>query len=329
MKPVRFAAFLLLLALSACGKQSPDQAAGSQSELTHIRLPMGYIPNVQYAPFYVAVDKGYYRQAGIELEFDYSFETDGVKLVAGNELQFTLASGDQVLLARAQGLPVVYVMSWWQNYPVGIAAKTSQGIKTPQDLNGRRIGLPILGGASYIGLQALLNAGHIREADVRLDVIGYNQVEALAADQEEAVVIYVNNEPFQLQALGYELDVLRVADYVQLASNGLVSNETTLQQQPELIQRMVDATLRGIQDTLDDPDGAYEICLKYVENLAQADQSVQRAVLRASIEFWRADQLGRVSPQAWENMQAVLLQMGQLTQPLDLERAYTNQFIGK
>ncbi|NIO40024.1 MAG: ABC transporter substrate-binding protein, partial [Burkholderiales bacterium] len=65
-----------------------------------------------------------------------------------------------------------------------------------------------------------LNAVGVAEADVTLDSIGFNQVAALAADQEDAVVGYINNEPVQLRAEGYSVDVLRVVDYVQLAANG-------------------------------------------------------------------------------------------------------------
>jgi NitT/TauT family transport system substrate-binding protein len=90
---------------------------------------------------------------------------------------------------------------------------------------------------------------------------------------------------------------------------------------------MVRAFLRGLEDTIANPDEAYEISKKYIENLAETDEAVQKEVLAASIEFWRADPLGFSDPTAWENMQTVLLEMGLLTEPLDLEKAFTNDFI--
>jgi NitT/TauT family transport system substrate-binding protein len=311
----------LILVTSAC--------KGKATQLTHIRLPMGYIPNVQQAPFYVAVEKGYFRQAGIELEFDYSFETDGVALVGANKLKFSVASGEQVLLAREQGVPVTYVMAWYKDYPVAVASKTEQGIRAPQDLRGKKIGLPGLFGASYIGLRALLNAGGLQESDVTLDVIGYSQVEALAADREQAVVVYAANEPVVLRAQGYNLDVIRVSDYVQLASNGLITNETTLKDDPDLVHKMVQVILHGMADAAANPDEAYDICKKYVETLTQADTVVQKEVLAISIGFWQLDPPGQTNPAAWENMQKVLLEMKLLTQEQDLSKAYTNQFTGK
>jgi NitT/TauT family transport system substrate-binding protein len=304
--------------------------AGTPTSAEHIRLPMGYIPNVQYAPFYVAVEHGYFQEAGIELEFDYSFETDGVKLVGAGELPFSLVSGEQVLLARAQGLPVVYVMAWWQDYPVAVAAPADSGIRTPEDLAGKRFGIPGLFGASYVGYRALLHAAGLPENVATLDSIGFNQVEALAVGQEDAVVVYANNEPLQLAARGLPVNVIRVADYVQLASNGLLSSEATLRDHPELVRAMLRATLRGVEQAIADPEAAFEICKKYVEGLAALspeEQDLQRAVLAASIEFWRSDRPGYSDPAAWENMHALLLEMGLLADPLDIQQAFTNDYL--
>jgi NitT/TauT family transport system substrate-binding protein len=305
----------------------PDPSATGAGSLVHVRLPLGYIPNVQFAPLYVAVEKGYFSQVGIDIEFDYSMETDAVALVGANELQFAVVSGDQVLLARAQGLPVVYVMAWYQDYPVSVVSKTGLGILMPADLKGIRIGLPGLYGASYIGLRALLSAAGLKETDVTLDSIGYNQVAALESDQDQAVVVYTNNEPIQLRLMGYQIDEIRVKDYAHLVSNGLITNETTIAKNPDLVQRMNQAILKGITDTIANPDEAYQICLKYVEGLAQADQAAQQQVLITSIEFWKADQLGYSDPTAWQNTEQVLLDMGFLTKPLDMTQAFTNDFL--
>jgi NitT/TauT family transport system substrate-binding protein len=312
------------LVLSACTSPQSAQQPGS---LVHVKLPLGYIPNIQFAPLYVAVEKGYFEDVGIEVEFDYSFETDAVSLVGANELQFAVVSGEQVLLARSQGLPVVYVAAWYQQYPVAVVSKAGQGILVPDDLKGKKIGLPGLFGANYIGLDALLFSAGLTEKDVTLDSIGYNQVEALATDREEVVSVYTANEPVQLQAQGYDLNEIRVADYVQLASNGLITNETTIANNPDLVRRMTEAFLKGLKDTILNPDEAYEVSKKYVDNLAQADESVQKSVLARSIKLWGADRLGLSNPQAWTNMNDLLIKMGLLSTPLDVSQAFTNEFI--
>lgn len=328
----KFLLFLLLLSviptITACSGINPNNQ--SEVSLEKIRLPMGYIPNVQYAPFYMAVDKGYFKEAGLDIEFDYSFETNGVILVGANELPLAVASGEQVLMAREQKLPVVFVMGWWQDYPVGVVAKIERGIKEPEDLKGKKIGLPGLFGASYIGLRALLNVADIDESEVTLDSIGYNQVEALISDQDDAVVIYTNNEPIQLKARGYEIDTIRVADYVLLASNGIISNEATIQNNPALVQKFIDAFTMGLSDVLSDPEYAFEVSKKYIDGLSglpDEEQEIQKAVLMASIEFWKANPLGYSNPDAWQNMQEVLLDMDLISPAVDPNESFTNQFI--
>ena len=317
-------AFLILLALaltSCIGGATPP------TEQTHIRLPMAYIPNVQFAPFYVAVEKGYFEEVGIDLEFDYSYETDGVARVGANDLQFAIVSGEQVPIARAEGVPIVYVMAWYKDYPVAVITDRAAGIESPQDLKGKQIGLPGLFGANYIGLQAILQANGIKDSDLTLDSIGFNQVEIFAAGDEDAIVGYIANEPVQLQSLGYDLNVFAVSDYVDLVSNGLITNQTTLDENPELVRAMIGATIKGIKYTVENPGEAYEISKKYVEGLVDADEAVQKEILAASISLYQTDPYGYSNAAAWENMQEVLLNMDLLKETTNLDQAYTNEFI--
>jgi NitT/TauT family transport system substrate-binding protein len=326
-KKITFFIVIFAMALSACSTGAGSSPKTADAAPVKIKLPMGYIPNVQYAPFYVTAEKGYFAAEGIEVEFDYSFETDGVQLVGANKLQFSLVSGEQVLLARAQGLPVVYVLGWFQQYPISVVSHADDNIIAPADLAGKRIGLPGLFGANYVGLRALLYAAGLQESDVFLDSIGFNQVEALAARQEQAIVGYTANEPVVLRAKGYTVNEIRVADYVQLASNGILTNETTLAQNPDLVRAFNRAFLRGLNDTIDNPDEAYEICKKYVENLAQADESVQKQVLAASIAMWVTPKPGYSDPTAWDNMQTILLEMGLYPNPVDVSKAFSNDYL--
>lgn len=321
---------LMLLALGVALALSGCAGSGSANEpdaLTKVSLPMGYVANIQYAPLYVAAEKGYFQDAGIDVEFDYKFETDGVALVGSGERPFSLVSGEQVLLARAQGLPVKYVAAWYQEYPISVVAKSEAGILIPQDLKGKKIGLPGLFGANYVGLRALLFEAEMSEEDVTLDSIGFNQVDLLAAGEQDIIVGYTANEPIQLRARGIPVTEIRVSDYTQLASNGILTSEKVIRENPDLVRRFVGAFLKGLADTIADPQEAYRLSEPHIPNFAELDREVQMQVLETSIEQWKAERLGYSDPQSWENMQDVLFEMGLIPQKTDLSEAYTNEFI--
>ena len=81
-----------------------------------------------------------------------------------------------------------------------------------------------------------MNAVNLNESDIDLRSIGYTQVESLVTDQVEAAVIYLANEPVVLRSQGKEVDIIRVADYLQLVANGLVTNEDMVSRQPEKVE---------------------------------------------------------------------------------------------
>jgi NitT/TauT family transport system substrate-binding protein len=317
-------AFLAML--TGCANQDKVPTILDE-EPTHIRLPMGYIPSVQYAPLYSADTSGFFKDVGLELEFDYSYETDGVALVASDELQFSLASGEQVLLARAKGLPVVYVMAWYRDYPIAVVSKAEKEILKPSDLKGKIIGIPGLFGASYVGFRALLDSANLQESDVTLESIGFNQVEAVAADQVDAAVVYVNNEPYQLQKLGFDVNVISVSDFSYLISNGLITNEQTIAENPDLVRNMVQAFIRGIKYTVTYPSESYENSEIYVEGLPALAEHLQTEEIERYVSLYQTEPYGYSELSAWENMQTVLLKMGLIGERLDLKSAFTNDFI--
>lgn len=313
-----------IFALAGCGA-SPEAA----DTLRKVRLATGYIPNVQFTNLYVAKAKGYYEEEGIDIEFDYGSESDLFKLLGADELQFIIGSGDQVIIARSQGVPVVYVAKWYSRYPVGVVALKEKDLDEPKKLEGHTVGIPGLFGASYVGWKAIVYAGGVDEEKVSLQSIGFVQVEAVDGGQVDAAVIYIANEPTQLRHAGHEVDVMQVSDYIDLVGNGLVTNEKTIKEDPELVRGMVRATVRGITYTIENPEESFEIAREFVPEITDEAAEVQRDVLDASISLWKGDTApGLSDPQAWEASTTFMKEMGLVEGEVVVEELYTNEFVG-
>jgi len=316
---------LLFLFLVACGPVPagrPDEKA-----LEHVDIGIGFVPNVQFAPFYVAQAEGFYAEEGLEVALEYGFENDFVALTAQGERQFTVASGDQVILGRAQGLPLVYVMKWYQRFPVGIMALAETGIEDPAGLAQKSVGIPGMFGASFAAWKALVYATGLDESQVNLEEIGFTQAAAVSEGQVDAAVVYLANEPVQLAAAGKTVNTIEVSEYIDLVSNGLVTNETVLQENPDLVRRLVRGTLRGLQFTIDNPERAFEISRQVIPEMTDADAPIQKQVLERSVELWRSTSLGLSSPQSWSTSADFMLQAGMIEQAVEVEGLYTNEFV--
>lgn len=314
--------------LAACApKPAPATAPATPAELTHIDLGVGFVPNIQFAPFYVAQAKGFYAAEGLDVSLEHGFENDFVALTAQGERQFTIASGDQVILARAQGLPVVYVMKWYQKYPVGVAALAESGIKKPTDLNGRTVGIPGRFGASFVAWKGLAYAAGVDETSVNLQEIGFTQAEALNQGTVDAAVVYLANEPVQLAAEGKSVNVIQVSDYLDLVSNGIVTNEKLIAENPELVAKMVSASLKGLQYTIDHPDEAFDLSRQFIPDMTDADAPTQKKVLAASIALWKSDRPGVSDAQVWADSVAFMRESGLIETDVNPDEMFTNEFV--
>ncbi|MEI6777423.1 MAG: ABC transporter substrate-binding protein [Chloroflexales bacterium] len=339
---------VIALTLAACGAQPSAPAptavpvattssapTASGQGLRPITLAMSYIPNVQFAPYYVAAAKGYYKDAGLDVTFDYNFENDVVQRAASwpeSKVAFATASGTSVLLARQQGLPVKTVETLYQKFPVVFFAKSSTGLKSVNDLKGKTVGIPGRFGESLYALMAVLYANKLDETAMTVQEIGFTQAQTVLEGKVQVGIGYAMNEPVILRQQNQQVDVLRVADIYNLASNGIVVSEALITQEPDLVHRFVQASLRGLRDTLDNPDEAYTLSLTFIPEAKLGDPKLQRQVLQESLPFWQSDKttsagLGFTDVDVWTKTEQFMRDAKLLTNPVDVNSAFTNDFI--
>lgn len=348
------AAMVVLLAAVACGPAAaPTPTAGparpapsptaapaqpvptppaARKELQEVRIGMAYIPNVQFAPFYVADSKGFFAEEGIKPVYDYGFEQDVIALTAQDKLMFTNAGATNVIIARSRGVPVQYFIKEYQSIPVAIFALKEKGINRVTDLKGKTLGSPGPFGDTYVGLKIILHKNGLRESDLNILSIGFTQVESILANKVDAAVGYAINEPYQLRAQGKEVVVFEFKDFApEVAGNGIIASEKTLREQPELARAFARAFLKGLQYTIENPREAFELSLKFVPEAAK-DEQIKRAQMQ-TLElvvnnYWKTSgKLGASDVRLWEQTQTLMKEAGLIDKETDMSQAVTNAFL--
>jgi NitT/TauT family transport system substrate-binding protein len=318
---------MLLIPLAACGSTS----AGGSTSLTPLTLGLTYVPNIQFAPFYVADALGYYKAAGLSVTLRHhgASEDEFGALVAGRE-DAIFAGGDETLQARAHGPALVYIAEVFTTYPVALIVPADSPIHSAADLRGRTVGVPGQYGATYIGLLALLKSAGLTQNDTHIQSIGYTQVQALLGHKVDAVMGYINNEPILFQKQGFAVRTLDVASVQPLISNGLAALESQLQAHPDRMKALVAATLRGLDYTLAHPQEAVNLSKAYVPDLDDATQAADAlTVLRATLPLMQQTgaKPGYSDPEAWQSMASFLQSQGQLASSVDVSQAYSNAYL--
>lgn len=272
-----------------------------------LKVGLGYLPSVQFAPFYLALQRGYYRDAALDVTFENKIDPDLVPLVGQGALDVGVADGTSVITARSQGIPIKYVATIYALFPSVVFALSSSGIAAPADLKGRKIGIPGRYGSSWIMLQALLKSADLTLDDVTLvDFPDFLQGDGVAQGRVDAATGFANNEPVQLQLRGLRVNVMHVDRITPLPGPGLITSDQTLRDKAFAVRRFIAATLKAMDDITADPAVGLDAAIKQVPELGadQKTKDAQTAILQATIETWKsaytlAHGLGAIDRAAW------------------------------
>lgn len=310
MSPFRLPLLILILILAAC--QAPAAVSEAPAELRPVTLLLGYRPDVQFAPFYVAQQEGFYADAGLEVTIEHKQAPDVQRLVADGQAEFGVADATDVMIARTADIPVIYVSTLYQGFPVALIGEAADVPSDPAGLAGMRIGTPGRFGSSWHALLALLEAGGLNEEDVEIrEYPQFNQVDGLASGDVDLITGFRNNEPLRLEGRGTDVGLLTVDDVAPLPGPGVIVGDDLLASDPDLVRAFVDATAAAQAAVIEDPDMGFAAATDAVPTIAE-DPDVARAVLEATVELWAGDGFadGAIDVELWELAYATMERLG-------------------
>jgi NitT/TauT family transport system substrate-binding protein len=333
MSPPRITTALvaLSLALAACGTdgQQPSPPPPATEQVT---LLLGFIPDVQFAPFYLAQQEGYYADAGLQVTIEHRSAADLMRLVASGEAEFGVADATDTMISRTSGIPIRFVSTLYGRFPVGLMGEVGRVPDDPADLAGMRIGTPGRFGSSWHALLAALEAGGLSEADVTIrEYPAFNQVDGLAGGDVDLITGFRNNEPLRLAARGIEVEVLAVDEVVPLPGPGVIAGDALIEERPDLVEAFVGATARAQAAVIADPElGVAAAEAEGVESVLEDRQTAER-VLRATVELWTDDAgfgEGHIDQQRWAQAYRTMQRLGFIDGSVPLEEMIEPRFAG-
>jgi NitT/TauT family transport system substrate-binding protein len=312
MRPLRPVLVLLLVVLAACSPADPIQTASAGEPMRAVTLLLGFRPDVQFAPFYVAQQEGYFADAGLEVTIEHRQAPDVQRLVASGEAEFGVADATDVMIARTSGIPIRYISTLYQSFPVALIGDAGVVPSDPAGLEGMSIGTPGQFGSSWHALLALLDAGGLAPDDVTIrEYPQFNQVDGLSNGDVELITGFRNNEPLRYEARGNDAGLLTVDDIAPLPGPGVIVGDELLADDPELVSAFARAVAAAQADVIADPDLGFAAAEAAVPTIAE-DPDVARAVLDATVELWEGDGFadGAIDVALWETGYATMERLG-------------------
>lgn len=286
-----------LLVLAGCAGPAPDAGGG---DLTPIRLALDWTPNTNHTGLYVAQQEGYFREAGLDVQFLPYNSSSPDTLVSSGAAEFGISFQDTFTFSKAAGADITSVMAILQHWGSKIAVRADRAdITSPKDLDGK-----IYGGFGGPGEEPKMRSvirGAGGTGTFTSVVLGTAAYEALYSGQVDFTEPFVAWEGIEAELRGQPLKTFAYTDFgfPDAYAVLLIGNSTWLAQNPELATRFVQAAQRGYQFAADNPATAADELAAANPGAFPEPELLQRSQAMLSASYLR-DEAGEVGPQTLE-----------------------------
>jgi ABC-type nitrate/sulfonate/bicarbonate transport system substrate-binding protein len=301
-------------------------ASMSVQAAEQVSVRLKWFNQAQFAGFYVAKEKGFYEDAGL----DVSIQPGGpdfpaIQMVAGGDEQFGVTSADQILTARSKGVPIVALAVLYRKSPFVLFALESSGIESAEDFAGKNIGVKIGGNEELVYRAVLQKTGitsdQLSETPVKFDMT------PLLTGQLDVWPGYVINEVLSAREKGFDVNIIWPSDYgIDLYADTLFTTEDMIRENPDQVRRFVAASMKGWDDAVANPEDAARHTVKQAKRL---EYDHELAMMKDSIPLLEPDDqpIGSMEQNRWIELHDFLLEGGFIDEEMDLSDAYTTEFL--
>ncbi len=322
---------LLLVVLTACGNENNEgneEAGEETAELEKVSIVLDWTPNTNHTGIYVAKEKGYFEEEGLDVEILLPGEAGADQLVASGKAEFGISAQESLTQARVQGVPIVSIGAIIQHNTSGFASPVDKGIETPKDFEGKTYG----GWGSPVEQAVIESLMKNEGADVeKVDFVNMGDSDFFTAVNRDIdfAWIYYAWTGVEAELRDEELNMIYLTDYsekLDYYTPVITTNEDMISNNPDTIKSFMAAVSKGYQFAIDNPADAADILIQEVPDL-------DAELVKASQEWLSpkyqddASKWGEQKAEVWENYSEWMFENGLLDSELEAEKAFTNEFL--
>ncbi len=313
--------------LSGCSKKEEKSA---NKDLEKVTVVLDWTPNTNHTGLYTALENGYYKEQGLDVEIVQPPEGGAASLVASGKADFGISYQEEVTYAKTSDdpLPIKAIATVIQHNTSGFASPAEKNIKTPKDFENK-----IYGGwgsqSEPAVIESVMKKSKADFDKVKIADIGQDDFFTATTNNVDFAWIYEGWDVVQAKLKGFDLNFIPIKDFderLDYYTPVIITNEALIKDNPELIKKFMKATTEGYQFAIDKPEDAAKILVKNApeidEKLAIESQKFLATKYKDDAARW-----GEMQDKVWNNYTAFLKEYGLIKKDMKAKDAYTNEFL--